>query len=259
MQATKQCINNHENNYINNFCNKCGEKFDYHDKFEFGTLSNEISIKLRSISKPVSGIWLINENSLAYCMDNKYYLLRFSDYKNEPLKNHPIWQFGNSILPQSTATDLFLQKENKITAVSKRIFDNNDIINEFGSESVQSNYIGSSSELPHVNAKIIGSGSDLFAIEKNFAVGLVDNEGASYEFDFPLQDIVSDKSVALGKNGAKLSLLNLATKEKSEFTHGFSIKKVILSSDDIIFIDEKGDVYYSNKSNIARSIKKCHN
>ncbi len=250
MEAMKSCVNGHENAFVNKYCNKCGIEFPPSIKPEFGLISSEISMKKYSVPAFISKAFLINNDTLIYESDSKYFLFRFSDYKNEILTEHPIWNYGTEIAGNDSLSDIYLLRDGIITPVSKRFFDNHQINEKV--DTVSTKYIDASIELIGENINIVTLNSVGYAYCDTTVLNLDGSE--SFKFDFPLQSIVFDDSVLIGQHGTNLQLLDKSTCITEKYTHSCSVEKVILSAEDVIFLDQSGDVYTADIKGFSTSV-----
>ena len=250
MKAVKSCINDHENAFVNKYCNKCGIEFPLSIKPEFGLISSEISMKKYSVPGSISKAFLINDDTLIYKSDSKYFLFRFSDYKNEILTEHQIWNYGSEIAGCDSLSDLYLLRDDIITPISKRFFDNHQINDNV--DTVSTKYIDASIELIGDDINIVTLNSVGYAYCDTNVLNLDGSE--SFKFDFPLQSIVFDDSVLIGQHGTNLQLLDKSTCITEKYTHSLSIEKVILSAEDVVFLDQSGDVYTADIKGFSTSV-----
>jgi hypothetical protein len=252
MEVMKTCENGHQNEFLNKFCNKCGIEFKTSIKPEFGLTSSKIKLQKHVVIEPISKAFLINDDTLIYKSDRKYYLLRFSDYKNETLTDHPMWDYGTEIEEQDSLSSLYLIKDDAITSISKRFFDNNLIYDNV--DSVLPKYIDASIELKGKNITIVTLNSVGYAFFENNVTSL--NASESFKFEFPLHSLVFDDFVLVGQHGAKLELFVKSLTISEKYVHALPIEKVILSAQDVIFLDQKGDVYTTDKRDFTNSVNK---
>jgi hypothetical protein len=248
MKAFKTCENGHENTFINKYCNKCGIEFKASIKPEFSPISSEISMKKYVVPGIISKVFYINDDTVIYKSDSKYYLFRFSDYKNEILTEHPIFNYGTEIADNDSLSVIYLIKDDVITSISKRFFDNHQIHENV--DNIATKYIDASVEL--IGNNIVTLNSVGYVYNDSDVLNLDGSE--SFKFDFSLQSIVFGNSVIIGLHGTNLQLVDKSSGVSEEYTHPLSIDKVILSSEDVIFLDQSGDVYTADKKRFSTSV-----
>jgi hypothetical protein len=250
MKAIKTCENGHENEFINKFCNKCGYLFKDTTKPEFGSLSSKITMKKQIVTDSISKAFLINESTLIYKSDRKYYLFRFTDHKKEVLTEaHSLWNYGTEIEEDSLST-LYLIKDNVVTSLSKRFFDNNQILDNFGD--ISDVYIDTSTDFAGKNSSITAINSLGYVYSGQNISSITGSE--SFEFEFPIQSIVFEEQMLIAQNGVNLCLFDKTLNKNEKYTHTSSVDKIILSEEDIVLLDQNGDVFTADKKDFSKSV-----
>lgn len=250
MEVTKTCSEGHKNALTNRYCSICGIRFGSDSPIIYGELAQRPTLKKYSITRNVTNLYQIIDEQVLYECDGNHYLLNFQDYSHKSLNSHPLF-IGQSGIITDTIDSFLLKSSTCVVSVAKQAFDNSKIADNF--DSVASSYINSKKNLSFNTYSIVKSArrQDSYALNERNAVSITSDH--AYEFKMRPQQVVYDDCCMIGISGTNIEHILNSTSANESYTHSHAIKDIVITDDDVIYLDSNGQVFIANKHNINRN------